>query len=70
MSEFEALAVELIGKVETDHNGMYSMHTEALFNISVDVLFDGGIKENQWKEEIIRRFYQKYPYLEHTKINN
>lgn len=63
LTEFETLSMELIGKVETDNRGMYIKHTNALYNISVDVLFDDGIDKEQWKSEIKRCFYQRYPYL-------
>lgn len=63
MTEFEELALELIGNIEKDSLGRYAGYTLALYNLSVDILFDEGFRADEWKEKTAQSFYKIFPYL-------
>lgn len=68
MTQFEELAMELIGKVETGARGLYVGRTEALAKMTTEVIMsdDDAIFGLDWAEqkEIIKsKFYKVFPYL-------
>lgn len=63
MTEFEELALELIGNIEKDSLGRYVGYTLALYNLSVDILFDECFRADEWKEKTVQAFYKMFPYL-------
>ena len=68
MTNFEELAMELIGKVEVDSRGFYTGRTEALAKMTTEVILsdDDAVFELPWGEqkEIIKgMFYKTFPYM-------
>jgi len=68
MTLFEQFAVDIIGKVETDSQGLYTKHTNSLACITNDVILsdDEQIFNLSWEEQkkiIAARFYSVYPYM-------
>ena len=68
MTQFEELAMELIGKVETGARGFYVGRTEALAQMTTEVIMsdDDAIFELGWedqKEIIKEKFFRVFPYM-------
>ncbi len=70
MTMFEEFATEVIGKVETNADGMYTKYTHELAIITNDIILsdDEEIFNLPWedqKELIKKEFYRMFPYLVH-----
>lgn len=70
MTQFEELAMELIGKVEVGNKGLYTGKTEALAQMTTAVILsdDDSVFELPWedqKEIIKKEFYRVFPYMAH-----
>lgn len=68
MTIFEQFAMELIGKVETGADGLYTGRTRALAEMVNAVILsdDEKIRRATWDEQrdmITEMFYKTFPYM-------